>query len=113
MKPYSLKISLESQYPSEICIRGRTTYWFTYTVQKVVFYLHGFNHEGFPIYAGTQKKMTRVSGGKCDITDETDERNFNTIYLTHDKGYSRDFHKCICNILRIGITFFCGRFLYL
>ena len=93
-----MKSISESQYvPSEICIRGRTTHWFTYTVQKVVFYLDGFDKEGFPIYAGTQKKMTRVSGRKCEINDETDERNFNTIYLTHDKGYSRDLNICIFN----------------
>ena len=52
--------------------------------------MDGFDKEGFPIYAGTQKKMIRVKGRKCEIIDETDERNFNTIYLTHDKGYSRN-----------------------
>ena len=80
-----MKSISESQYvPSEICIRGRTTQWFTYTVQKAVFYLDSFNDEGRPIYAGVQKKMTRTSWQKCVFTEETDTRNQNYIYLTHD-----------------------------
>ena len=86
MKYYRFMKSIsEQQYvPSEICIRGRTTHWFTYTVQKAVFYLDSFNDEGRPIYAGIQKKMTRVSWQKCNFTEETDTRNQNYIYLTHD-----------------------------
>jgi len=76
----------ESQYvPSEISIRGRTIHWFTYTgsLTQVDFYLDGFNDEGYPIYAGIQKKMTKT-GQKHKISNETDAKNFNTIYLTHD-----------------------------
>ena len=63
-------------------------------MQKVEFYLDGFNEEGFPIYAGIQLKITRTRGKKVhgknvrfDISPETEARikngNFNMIYLTH------------------------------
>ena len=65
-------------------IRGRTKHWFTYTVQRAVLYLDEFNDEGRPVYAGIQKKMTRIGRHKPSITEETDKRNQNYIYLTHD-----------------------------
>ena len=81
----------ESKYaPTEIFIRGRAIHWSTYTVQEAVFYLDGFNDEGYPIYAGVQKKMTK-DGKKFRIHPETDERmkngNFNMVYLTHDSKF--------------------------
>ena len=80
------KLILETQYgPIEIWIRGRTIHWFTYTVQEVKFYLDGFNEEGYPIYAGVQKKLVKsASGQKLKAVFETDAEKFNTIYLTYD-----------------------------
>lgn len=82
---YSLKNSETRFVPTEICIRGRTIHWLTYTVQQVMFYLDGFNEEGYPIYAGIQKKLIKTAPGlKRKIVFETDSSNYNTIYLTHD-----------------------------
>ena len=78
------EIISESQYPSEISIRGRTIHWFTYTVQEVKFQLDGFNDEGKPIYMGYQKKSVQAESDSKGyvIVDEFDE--LNKIYLTHD-----------------------------
>ena len=80
------KLILETQYgPIEICIRGRTIHWFTYTVQQVRFFLDGFNEEGYPIYAGDQKKLINTaSGQKPKVVFETDAEKYKTIYLTYD-----------------------------
>ena len=77
---------LETQYgPVEIWIRGRTIHWNTYTVQQVRFYLDGFNEDGYPIYAGVQKKLvTTASGQKPKVVNETDAKYFKTVYLTYD-----------------------------
>ena len=82
-------MTLETQYvPTEISIRGRTTHWFTYTVQQVVFYLEGFDKEGFPIYAGIQKKRNTIIDEKGKsanwIIAETDVNHQKKIFLVHD-----------------------------
>ena len=71
--------------PSEISIRGRTTYWFTYTVQKVKFELDGFDGENRTIYAGYQKKMFKFRGKNWFVDEKGDNRK--KIYLIHDQGY--------------------------
>ena len=74
--------------PSEISIRGRTIHWFTYSVQQVEFHLDGFNEEGYPIYAGIQKKMVKITGKpRYGFPSETDPEKFQTIYLTHDNHF--------------------------
>ena len=81
-----IRVISESPYvPTEISIRGRSKHWFTYRVQEVVFYLDGFDEEGYPIYAGNQKKIIRPGPKqKPKFVDETDVKNFKTIYLVHD-----------------------------
>ena len=50
-----------------------------------MFYLDGFNEEGYPIYVGVQKKLIKTAPGlKPKIVFETDSNKYNTIYLTHD-----------------------------
>ena len=83
-------ISEHQFVPSGISIRGRTNHWFTYTVQKVDFLIDGFNEQGHSIFAGIQKKSKPIPGSKKQkfrIIDEKDPSQFNTIYLTHDRGY--------------------------
>ena len=80
---------LETQYvPVEISIRGRTVNWFTKTVQEVAFILDGFDGEGYPIYAGIQRKKAKDTGKKFATFAETEENirngNYTKIYLTHD-----------------------------
>ena len=73
--------------PSGISIRGRTTHWFTYTVQQTNFLIDGFDEQGHSIFAGIQRKKIPISGSTKPvfrIVDEEDPSQFNTIYLTHD-----------------------------
>jgi len=83
------EIISESQYPSEISIRGRAKHWFNYTVQEGKFKLDGFNEEGRPIFMAFMKKLvaSESNPNKYDIVDETDAKNLKRIYLTHDQGY--------------------------
>ena len=85
----------ESQYaPTVISIRGRTTQWFTYTVQEVAFNLDGFNDEGKPIYVGYLRKLKHSCQGKNPMTEEMRDKQ-KRIYLLHSCSFFAGMNEII------------------